>query len=89
MYNREVEDKMVLYFSSLNEKDQRHYAAVEAIKLGFGGQKYLSKLFGISPFRIRSGIKELNDAGLLGEIPTGKQRRPGGGRKKKRVAPLM
>lgn len=74
---------MALYFTGLNEKDQRHYAAIEADKLGFGGQKYVGALFGISTFRIRSGIRELSDPRLLGQIPTGKQRRAGGGRKKK------
>jgi hypothetical protein len=30
--------------NNLQEKDKRHYAAVEAIKLGYGGIKYISSL---------------------------------------------
>jgi len=81
-YNIEQEEKMILFFSNLNEKDQRQYAAVEAEKLGYGGQRYISKLFKISRFRVRAGQKELNMSELFNEIPVGKQRRIGGGRKK-------
>ncbi|MEM6699627.1 MAG: hypothetical protein AAF599_14595 [Bacteroidota bacterium] len=81
-YEAEIEEKMMRHFSSLNEKDSRHYAAVEALKLGYGGRRYISQLFGISEFRIRSGIKELENPSLLAEIPEGKQRRLGGGRHK-------
>lgn len=83
-YNREIAKKMVLHFSQLNEKNKRHYAALEAERLGYGGRKYISGLFQISEYRIRMGIKELNDPSLLSEIPEGKQRRKGGGRKKKK-----
>lgn len=66
---------MILYFSQLSEKDKRHYAALEATKLGDGGKTYLCKLFGISQRRIRTGEKELNDLVLYREIPIGKQRK--------------
>ncbi|MEM8528997.1 MAG: ISAzo13 family transposase [Bacteroidota bacterium] len=81
-YTKSVEEKMIRHFLSLNEKDRRHYAAVEALKLGYGGKRYISQLFGISEFRIRIGIKELEEPTLLDEIPKGKQRRAGGGRHK-------
>ena len=83
-YKQKIETQMILYFSQLSEKDQRHYAAIEAIKLGYGGKKYISDLFNISESRIRRGEKELNNPVLYSEIPTGKQRRSGGGRKKKK-----
>ena len=82
-YNQETEAQMKLFFSELSEKDQRHYAACEAAKLGWGGKSYISELFQISHFRIRMGEKELNTPDFLAEIPDGKQRRIGGGRKKK------
>lgn len=82
-YNQETEFKMVLHFNGLNEKNKRHYAALEAERLGYGGKKYISSLFQISEYRIRKGIKELNHPELLAQIPEGKQRRPGGGRKKR------
>jgi len=85
-YSQEIEQKMKLFFAGLSEKDQRHYAAQEAIKLGWGGKSYISALFEISHHRIRRGEKELNDASVLAEIPENKQRRKGGGRKKKNLA---
>jgi len=82
-YNQETANKMCLHFTQLSEKDKRHYAAIEATKLGYGGIKYISNLFEISEYRIRTGIKELTNPELLDSIPKGKQRRLGGGRKKK------
>lgn len=82
-YNLETESKMLIHFSQLNEKDKRHYVALEALKLGKGGKTYMRQLFGISDYLIRKGIAELVDKTLLDEIPEGKLRRIGGGRKKK------
>jgi hypothetical protein len=87
-YNQEIEVKMLLHYSQLGEKDKRHYAAIEAIKLGYGGQKYIRDLFKLSPYRIRTGIQELHNPTLLADIAEGKQRREGGGRKKKKRAVL-
>ena len=83
-YNQEIEEQMVRFFSELNEKERRHYAAVEASRLGYGGGKYICELFGIGDGRLRRGIIELRDPNLLREIPEGMQRRTGGGRKKKK-----
>lgn len=83
-YSLEIEEKMRLHFAGLGEKDQRHYAALEAEKLGHGGQRYVSKLFSINVERIYRGSKELKDPTFLTQIPSGKQRRAGGGRKKKK-----
>ena len=55
-YNRETEEKMLRFFSGLTEKEQRHYAAQEAEKLGYGGKRYIALLLGISEARIRRGI---------------------------------
>ena len=82
-YNTEIEQKMLLYSSQLSEKDKRHYAAVEASKLGYGGKSYLSSLLKISRARINRGIQDLSTAELYAQIPLDKQRRVGGGRKKK------
>ena len=57
-YSVEIEDSMQYMFESLNEKDRRHYAAVEAKKLGPVGVKYIAKLFGISEKTIEAGLKE-------------------------------
>ena len=58
-YDQETEDCMFLFFDNLSEKDQRHYAAVEAKKLGHGGITYISQLFDISVRTISRGLEEL------------------------------
>ena len=37
-----VKKPMRIFYRSLNERDRRHYAAIEAIKLGHGGIGYIS-----------------------------------------------
>lgn len=85
-YTKEQENQMQLYYNGLSQKDKRHYAALEAGKLPYGGKKYIGNLLGISQPTIRRGEEELNNAKLYEEIPLGKQRRLGGGRKKKKIA---
>ena len=77
-YSPDVEAKMCSYYSQLREFDKRHYAGVEALKLGFGGQKYIAGLFKMSPRTLRKGILEL---ATLDTSPTHRQRKLGGGRK--------
>ena len=67
------------FFVGLNERQKRHYAAVEAESLGYYGVKTVSEAFGIHPDTIRQGKKELRDAGPL---PERRIRKQGGGRKK-------
>lgn len=81
-YPNRAEKAMQLYFSTLEEKGRRQYAAVEAVKLGYGGTTYISKLLGIDCDTIRQGIMEIESSVLLQQIPSKKQRRPGGGAKK-------
>lgn len=83
-YTEEQENAMQLYFNGLSQKDKRHYAAIEAGKLPYGGKKYIGDLLGISQSTIRQGETELQNPNLYKEIPIGKQRRRGGGRKKKK-----
>lgn len=83
-YEERIEQEMKLYYDTLSEKEGRHYAAVEANKLGYGGISYISRLFGTSRHAIYLGKRELNSPSLMAQIPEGKQRRPGGGRKKKK-----
>lgn len=75
---------MQLYYSRLSEKDRRHYAAVEAIKLGHGGVTYISRVLAIDRNTIIRGKKELQAlAAYEQNVPAQRQRRVGGGRKKK------
>lgn len=68
------------FFSSLSEKDQRRFAAVEARQLGHGGIKYVAEVLGCSLRTIERGISELDE--LPNDPAAGRVRRPGAGRKK-------
>lgn len=78
-YEPEIESRMRGVYQSMGEKERRRYAAIEAVKLPFGGIEYLTDVLGCSRSTIERGIKELDE---LPDDPAGdKQRRPGGGRK--------
>ena len=83
-YDEKTEAQMLAYYGSLTERERRQYSAVEATKLGWGGQSYISALFHISRKVIRKGQRELSLADPTGGLGRGRQRRSGGGRKKKR-----
>lgn len=86
-YDRETEQLMLHYYSHLGEKEQRHYAALEAQKLGHGGKRYIGRLLGVSQKTLRKGERELKDPAYYSQVPPGRQRRVGGGRKKFCSAP--
>jgi len=81
-YDPETERLMQLHYSRLAEKQKRHYAAIEAQKLGFGGKMYISNLLKINRRTLNKGLLELTDPNVYAQIPQHKQRRTGGGRKK-------
>jgi hypothetical protein len=58
-YARETEEAMRMFAATLNERDVRRYAAVEALKLEHGGIDYISRLLNIDPKTIRRGITEM------------------------------
>jgi len=60
-YSEEIESEMVKFYNSLTEKDKRRYAAIEAKKLGQGGIKYVSELFGCHRNTITEGKNELEN----------------------------
>jgi biotin operon repressor len=78
-YLPEIEALMKKVHQTLSEKDQRRYAAIEALKLGHGGQHYIARVLGCSRNTVAEGIKELEalpeDSGYERRI-----RRVGGGR---------
>jgi transposase len=78
-YSSDFEKTMRTFYGSLSEKGKRRYAAVEAMRLRRGGQKYIAELLGCSDITIRKGIKELRNE--LKEDDPGRIRREGGGRK--------
>ena len=79
-YSTDIETEMKKVYNTLSEKDRRRYASVEAIKLGYGGQSYISKLLGCSIKTIQRGIVELKTLPDNGERGV-RIRRLGGGRK--------
>lgn len=74
-YASDVERKMRRFFEWLSEKDQRRYAAVEAAKLGHGGQEYVARVLGCDPKTIRQGLRELE---ATEDAAAGRVRKKGG-----------
>ena len=79
-YDCSIETQMKDLFNSLSEKDRRRYAAVEALKLGYGGITYICKLFSCDEKTVQRGLRELQDPERLSQESI---RLPGGGRTSK------
>ena len=80
-YRSEIEQAMKKYYATLSEKDQRRYAAVEALKLGLGGKSYIARILGCSEKTVHNGLEEL--AQLPAEpVYEAAIRKAGGGRKR-------
>lgn len=73
-YEPEVEQHMKTLYKSLNERDRRQYAAIEAWKLGHGGQTYIKNLLGCDYKTIRRGLADLKDPP---DLPRGRVRKKG------------
>ena len=69
---------MIRFYNTLNERDRRRYAAVEAVKLGHGGIAFISQLLNCDSKTISRGINELKSEDQLN---SDRQRKKGGGRK--------
>lgn len=78
-YPAEIEQTMQRFYHCLSEKDRRRYAAVEALKLGWGGKSYISQLFGCDDESMQLGLAELDNETALN---MSRIRQPGGGRPK-------
>jgi len=68
------------FYESLNERQKRHFLAIEAKGLGRGGITFVSKAFESSRTTIHEGIQELDSGARLA---INRVRKEGGGRKKK------
>lgn len=88
-YEASYEEFMRLYHRSLPEDHRRRYAALEALKIGFGGIAYVARVLGMSRRTIYTGIRELE--AMSDDDPEHpwrpgsderRIRRPGGGRPK-------
>ena len=74
-YPAVVKRQMIRFYTSLNERDRRRYAAVEAQKLGHGGIHYISKLLKCDPKTVTHGIQELESEEPLDTERQRKKRR--------------
>ena len=68
---------IIIFWNILDEKERRLYAGVEAIKYGYGGDRFIAQLLGMHPKTVARGRKEL----LSGEVEKNRVRAAGGGRK--------
>src|SRR5437867_4217492 len=64
--------------SRLNEPQRRWFAALEALRLGYGGKRLLGQITGLSPTTILRGCRELQSS--LAQCPVDHLRVSGGGR---------
>ena len=69
---------MNMLLSRLDEQQRRWDAALEASRLGHGGEHLMAHITGLDPQTIRRGRREL--ASELSERPTEGVRTPGAGR---------
>ncbi len=75
------EKRMCDFAATLNEKDRRRFAALEASERGHGGITYIAGVLGCSTKTIERGIAELDS--LEDDPVAGRVRREGAGRKKR------
>jgi hypothetical protein len=76
--DRERHRQRNVFLSRLDEAQRRWYVALEAERLGPGGERLLAQITGLDEKTIRRGRAEL--ATGLAEQPSDRVRRPGGGR---------
>jgi hypothetical protein len=73
----EIKAAIVLFFSLLDEKQQRLYAGLEALKLGHGGDRKMAQLLGLDVNTIARGRQQL----VAQDVELDRVRRAGAGRK--------
>jgi hypothetical protein len=79
----EAKAVVLLFISTLDERQRRLYAGLESLKLGYGGDHYIAELFGMDPHTVANGRNEL----IEGDWDDERLRAAGAGRpstKKKR-----
>jgi transposase len=78
----EVIKKMQAFMPYLNENQRRLYVSSESKALGRGGKRLIEKELGVSHNTINKGIVELESRSISETIPSTRQRKIGGGRKR-------
>ena len=88
-YDSATENRMRIFYCLLAEDSRRRYAAIEAMKIGYGGASYVARVLGCAQSTVHIGIQEIKTLEAKNsdewEPPagSGRVRRPGGGRHKK------
>ena len=72
----ELKAAIILFYSTLNEKQRRLYTGLESIKIGYGGDKLIAQLFNINQETVSKGRQEL----VSGDFEKQGVRKPGSGR---------
>ena len=78
--DREDHRQLNVLLGRLDEQQRRWVAGREALRRGYGGVKQVAEITGLHPETISRGRDELDDG--LRDCPTGRVRRPGGGRQR-------
>ena len=73
----ELPAAILLFYSLLDEKQRRLYAAIESLQLGHGGERQLAEFLGLDPHTVARGRRQL----LEGAVEAGRVRKVGWGRK--------
>lgn len=73
----ELKAAIVLFFSLLDERQRRLYAALESLKLGYGGDRKMADILGLDVGTVARGRREL----LEHDVKVDRIRREGAGRK--------
>jgi len=73
------EETMRRFYHSLNERDRRRFAGLEALRFGHGGRSYLARVLGCSRNTVSKGAREVS--GLPQREVAQRIRKAGGGRK--------
>ena len=73
----ELKAAILLFYSLLDEKQRRLYAAIESLKLGHGGDRQLAGFLGLDPHTVARGRREMLDR----DVDPSRVRKAGGGRK--------
>ena len=73
----ELKAALIIFFSTLDEKQRRLYAGYESLKIGHGGDKRIAELLDLDQKTVARGRQEL----LGGKVNVDRIRKSGGGRK--------
>ena len=72
----ETRAAVILFLSTLNEKQRRLYAGLESLRFGTGGDRRIADVTGLDVHTVSKGRREL----LHGELDSERIRQPGAGR---------